>query len=251
MKKSLFFVPACLLITQAQATVLPLASVSVFDGEVSRLLQGEITKGEKNGETIFTLLDPVVIGGTDNGFEITSLTVDFNQDPFIDYGLVVKDFGAPSIFAFSFATPIVPTANPASVSASYSAAFTDSDGAFKVDPVGLDGDGDGIDEIQSFSVFDGSLKNAGVDLGAAYVGGAGSGNPPNEAAGPIAAPLGGAFTGLELDVDFQLTGGGDIYSATGRGEINATPRVPEPGSTLSLLGMAGIGLGVCSRLRRK
>jgi hypothetical protein len=244
---------ACLLVAQSKA--IEIASVAVFDGEQTHILQGRIEEGDKLGETFFTLPEPVLIGGEVDGFMITSLNVTFNQDPSIAYGVAVTDFGAPSLFGFVFATPIFATANPASVRSTFSASFTDAgqNGLFSSTPPVSDPDGDGIDESQTFDVFDGVLKNAGVDIAAAFAfaGAPGTSDSlPAEADGLIPAPAGGPFTGLQLSLFTTLSGGGDIYTANGLGEIVETA-VPDAGSSLALLGMASIGLGALSRFRRK
>jgi hypothetical protein len=253
MRRMLILGSACLLVAQSKA--IQIASVAVSDGEQTQILQGRIEDGTKPGETIFTLPQPVLIGGEVNGFLITSLSVKFNQDPSIAYGVAVIDFGLPSSVGFVFGTPIIATANPASVQSTFSASFTDAgmDGAFSSTPPVADPDGDGIDESQVFEVFDGVLKNAGIDLAAAFAfaGAPGtSGNLPAESAGFIAAPAGGPFTGLQLSLSTTLSGGGDIFTANGLGEIVETA-VPDAGSSFALLGIASIGLGALSRFRQK
>jgi hypothetical protein len=255
MRKTLMLASACLfLVAQSQAVHIPVAIT--VDGQLIESLEGTLEPGDKDGESIFTLAGPTIVGGREDGIQITSLSVVFNEDPFILYALGVVDFGAPSAFGFSFATPILATANPASVRSSYSASYTTPDGSFTFTPPAADPDGDGIDEAQTFEVSDDGgvvFQNAGVDIAAAFasiIAGGTSDTIPAEAAGPIPAPAGGPFNALRLNLNFALNGGGDGFSANGFGEIVASA-VPEAGATLSLLGIASLGLGACSRFRRK
>jgi hypothetical protein len=102
-----------------------------------------------------------------------------DPDPSIAYGLAVIDIGAPSIFGFSFGTPIVPVATPNVMSASLGGSVTDSTG-------------DGVSIIPTGPTLQESevgfpLTNMGLDMGAAFVAGPG---PPLTAYayGPYSVP---------------------------------------------------------------
>ena len=65
--------------------------------------------------------------------------VQLNPDPSIAYGFAVIDFGAPSVFGFSFATPIVPTASPTLVASTLAAGLTDfTDNGIALTPTGAE-----------------------------------------------------------------------------------------------------------------
>jgi hypothetical protein len=175
-------------------------------------------------------------------WEIT-LGGEFNTDPFIAYGIAVVDFGAPTAFGFSFFTPIVPTGPATVVTASLVGGLTDATG-----------DGISITPTVNAPFLQHSYATApattmGVDVGLGFAAGAG---PPGSfygygpfAAGPIPGPV-GVWTGLGVDLDFTLSGGGDIAALTGFSSINT---VPEP-STIAMTVLGLIGL-VGSALRRR
>jgi hypothetical protein len=174
-----------------------------------------------------------------------------DPDPFLGYAIGITDLGAPSVFGFVFATPIVPTSPPGTVTTGFSASLTDGgDGAISITPgaPGVPTDSDGIDEIHV--VTDGfPLTNDGRDLGpgAAFGGGASVHGPFNEV-GPMPGP--GPWTWMQINVTFAGSGGNDFYGLTGSALKVETPSVPEAGSTLMLLSAALAGLvAVRNRIR--
>jgi len=188
------------------------------------------------------------IGGTD-GAILTGLNMTADPDPFLGYAIGVIDIGAPSVFGFSFGTPIVPTGPQSDVSVAFSAALTDGgNGAISITPVapGVPVDGDGVTEIHVAN--DGfPLTNDGHDLGpgAAFAGAPGQAfvhGPFNES-GTIA----GTWTWLQLDVNFSGSGGNDQYGLTG--SLLKVESIPEAGSTLLLTMLGLAGCAVSRRLR--
>jgi hypothetical protein len=198
----------------------------------------------EEGDWELAITEPIDIRGPSGALEaqITSLGALFDQDPFISYGVAVIDFGAPSAFGFAFGTPIVPTSSPGTASASFSASVTDGTSGvvdFIALPPGVPTDG-APDEAQVFNVGL-PLANPGLDLGPTVlgvplVGGSGVVGP-FAASGVLPA---GTFTWLQLDLNFSGSGGGDIYTLNGRGEI--TESVPDAANTFAL---ALFGLGLC------
>ncbi|MBX9585029.1 MAG: PEP-CTERM sorting domain-containing protein [Gemmataceae bacterium] len=166
-----------------------------------------------------------------------SLTVDgtFNPDPAFAYGLVAVDVGAPSLFAFFFGGPIVPTGPGTIVAASIVGGLTD----FTGDGVSL------TPTAANTQVNDLAppLTNAGVDVGGPFAAGAG---PPGSfyaygpfAEGPQAGPA-GTFTSMFVTTSFTLSGGEDIAVLTGFFSVDSAA-VPEPASlALAGLGVAGL-----------
>ena len=161
-----------------------------------------------------------------------SLSGAIDTDPAIDYGFSVTDFGTPSTFTFTFSDPIAFPAGPSVVFGSISGGLDDvtGDGA-SVTPTGT--------KVQESSVGS-PLTNMGVDVGNSMVipatGSAHTQTYGPFNSGPIAGPLpGGPWNTLEATAAFGLSGGGDIFTATGHAEIV----VPEPAS-LSLLAIAAI-----------
>ncbi len=180
-------------------------------------------------------------------WEITSLWFEYDQDPFISYGIAVADFGAPSVFSFVFSTPIVPVVGPNVVKSSLSFSVTDGgNGAVTITalppPAGIPVDLDGNVEFQVATVNDVAWANIGRDVGLtqAFImpqGGSASGAAYNEAgAGPVSW-LG--WNQLRIDLNFQLSGGGDIATINGSATINP---IPEP-SSLLLIGAGLVALG--------
>jgi hypothetical protein len=162
-----------------------------------------------------------------------SLTGTIDTDPAVDYGITVTDFGLPSSFSFTFSDPITFPAGLGVVRSSITGGLNDvgGDGA-SVTPTGT--------KVQESSVGNGGpLTNMGVDIGNSLT--ISSGGPPGTLAayGPfnsssIAGPLpGGPWSTLEATAAFGLSGGGDIFTATGHAEIV----VPEPAS-VSVLAIA-------------
>jgi hypothetical protein len=153
-----------------------------------------------------------------------------DTDPSIDYGIAVTDFGTPSTFSFSFSTPVSVPAGANSVFSSISGSLNDvgHDGA-SITPTST--------FVQTNTVSNGGpATNMGVDVGNSMVllptdpPGTHTYGPFNS--GPIAGPN-GPWNTLTSTAAFSMSGGSDIFTATGHAEID----LPEPAS-LSLLGLA-------------
>ncbi len=195
----------------------------------------EVVEGTgDNAVTFFELATPVKTAD----YEIVGLVAAFKEDPFISYGIAVVDTGAPSAFSFSFNNPVAPQViGPNQVESSMSLSATDG-GTNGVTvtalapPAAIPVDGDGITELQVTTVTDGVVReNIGHDLGGPSVF---FPNPPesntwgpfNE--GPTAGPQSSnGWDNIQIDVNFQGSGGGDIYTLNGRSNINPERNVPE------------------------
>ena len=209
--------------------------VLVINGNPVNLEENSVvlasTEGvDDNVERVYELAAPII---TDE-YEIRNVVVTYKEDPFITYGLAVIDVGAPSTFSFIFATPIIPIIGANVVDSSFSASTTDG-GTNGVTLTALAPtvpvDMDLTEEIQVTTVFDGAVRdNIGLDLGSSAI----LPNPPSSSTvgpfneGPAAGPVSAtAWTELRVDVNFQGSGSGDIYTMNGRSEIIPTPNVPE------------------------
>jgi len=184
--------------------------------------------------TIYKLATPVQTAD----YQIVSLVVAYKEDPFISYGMAVIDDGAPSSFSASFSTAVSPIViGPNQVKSSMALSATDggSDGVSVTALAPLAGipvDGDGITELQVTTVSDGGPRhNIGLDLGGP---GVVFTNPPESDTwgpfnqGPVAGPVSSAgWNNIQIDVNFQGSGGGDIYTLNGRSDIVPAPSVPE------------------------
>jgi hypothetical protein len=160
-----------------------------------------------------------------------------DPDPQILFSGPVIDFGAPSNFSFVFTLPLAPQVNnPSIVRDSFSGSVTNAAGGGVTvtalpPPAGIPVDGDGITEVEVYTLSDDggvTWKNVGLDLMPTTVvplavGGSGSTGAFNE--GPIATIPGGPWTHMRADVNFSLTGGGDIFTFNGSKIL-----VPEPGT---------------------
>jgi hypothetical protein len=166
-----------------------------------------------------------------------SVTGTADYDPSIGYGVAVTDFGAPSIFGFFFASPILPVGTPNTVRSSLAGALTDFTGdGVSLMPTLADADGDTLLELQTSDVT-APLTNMGVDVGTGVSFPAGASGALYAvgpfAVGPQAGPGPGPWTGLQASLGFSLSGNGDIAVLTGFAEILP---IPEP-SALALAGM--------------
>ena len=228
------------LIAGAVAPAMASAVISVpsvglnVDGQ-SYELPRPVPAKDENGKDIWIMEEWKM---ANSEFEIT-LGATLNPDPSIAYGIAVIDLGAPSAFAFFFSTPIVPTGSPNTVSGSVVGGLTDATGnGVSITPTG-----------SSLQINDliAPITNMGVDVGIANVHPA-SGTPGSfftygaYAAGPIAGPGPGPWTGINVSLGFTLSGGGDVAALTGFASIDPTI-VPETSTTLAggalALGVAG------------
>lgn len=214
----------------------PMVQVEVTTGDVREVFEVKLIEGDKGW-------------AFDQSFEADefeiSLDGDLNPDPSIAYGIAVVDFGAPSIFGFSFFTPIVPTGLPTTVSASVAGGLTDFTGdGVSLTPTGA--------SLQSSSVFF-PMTSMGVDVGPAFAAGPGPAGAVHtygpHAAGPTAGPS-GLWTGLGVSTSFALSGGGDVAALTGFASVETRSAVPEYGPGVA--GAIAIGLIlVAGTIRRR
>jgi hypothetical protein len=173
---------------------------------------------------------------------------ELDPDPVIGFGAFVQDFGVASDFSFSFVLPLSPlVSNPSFVKDSLSGSVTNAAGPGVTvtalsPPVGIPTDGDGITEMEVFTLSDDggvTWKNVGLDLGPTVpvplpVGDSGAYGSFNE--GLISTISGGPWTHMRADINFRLSGGSDIFTFNG-----AKTLVPEPGTlVLSLLAISAV-----------
>ena len=155
---------------------------------------------------------------------------ELDPDPSLAFGGSVTNWHSKQLFGFPFFSmplgPAVP--NPSTVFDSLSGSTTNGsapDGGVTVTalaaPLGIPVDGDGILEIQVFTLsdnFGATWKNVGLDAGPTTfipLGPFGSGPYPTSNQGPIATIAGGPWTDMRADINFGLTGGGDVFSFNG------------------------------------
>jgi hypothetical protein len=177
-----------------------------------------------------------------------------DPDPILSFGGAVIDFGAPSSFSFSFVLPLSPLINnPSIVSDSFAGVATNASGpgvtiTALAPPVGIPQDGDGITEVQVYTLSDdggATWKNVGLDQMPTTVvplGVGGSAVVGPFSGGPIATIPGGPWTHMRADVNFQLSGGGDLFAFNGSKVL-----VPEPGS----FGLLLLVMTACAACRRR
>ncbi|MCI0334288.1 MAG: hypothetical protein L0228_13800 [Planctomycetes bacterium] len=172
----------------------------------------------------------------------------FDPDPFIIFSGAVIDAGAPSTFGYTYILPLAPTiSNPSVVLDSLSGSVTNgaAPGGVTVTavapPAGIPVDGDGVAEIQVFTLSDDggvTYKNVKLDSGPTTTtpldsfdsGGYGVYNQ-----GPIATIAGGPWTHMRADINFMLSGGGDAFSFNGAKAFGPPGSIPEPGTLLLAL----------------
>jgi len=203
------------------------------------------------------IVPPNVIVGNDNGIVTFTQGVVFNVDPSIVYGFSVTDFGAPSVFGFTFASPIAPTGPSTDVASSIGAALVDTtDNGLSLTPTGAD--------IQknsaSASGIGGPYTNLGVDVGPSFTTPGGGGIlPVNYTYGPYtegltAGPVGGPFDALKVDLNFMLSGGEDVASFAGSASIIEHSRgagdLPDGGAGIAGLGAMIALVGMHRRSKR-
>lgn len=179
-----------------------------------------------------------------------------DPDPALFFAGVAFDFGGASSFGYTFIMPLVPTySNPSIVRDSFSGSVTNGATAGSVTvtalppPLGIPVDGDAVTEMQVYTLSDDSgatWKNVGLDLGPSAtispLGVFASGVYGDFNEGPIPTIAGGPWTHMRADINFMLSGGGDLFTFNG-----AKLLVPEP----STLALAMLLLGAfCWRWRR-
>jgi len=186
-----------------------------------------------------------------DGFSISQCDVTADEDPFVSYGLAVQNTtSSPMNFSFIFSSDIIPVSDPSVVKSSFGGAVTagESSAPFGVTLTALNPshgviDGDLITEIHVPTVSNDSgltLTNMGVDLGPTF---SYSDSDMTKGIGPYNesgnGPSGGPWNHLQIDVDFNLSGG-DWAVLTGRADINAVP-IPSAVWLLAsgLIGMIG------------
>jgi hypothetical protein len=173
--------------------------------------------------------------------EISSLIFSFKEDPYVDYAIAVKNFGAvPLSFSFTFLTPYA--GGPYFLlDSSHSSSVTDSSPTDGAVTVALDKKGgihtpnlDGVD-----------ILGGALGVGCAPVGAKGFSAACEAPAGVVGLPVATLAAGtLSVTVNFTLSPG-DIYTANGRVEIYNNP-IPEPSTYAMAIG----GLGLLLAVRR-
>jgi hypothetical protein len=159
-----------------------------------------------------------------------------DPDPVISFANSVIDFGAPSSFSFSIVMPLSPVVtNPTTVFDSLTGTVTNGNADAGVTvtalapPVGIPEDGDGITELQVFTLSDdggATWQNVGLDAGPTTVVAVPQFNSAPYGTynqGPIPTIAGGPWTHMRADMNFRLSGGGDVFSFGGNKVL-----VPEP-----------------------
>jgi len=177
-------------------------------------------------------------------FSVRVHDVRFDPSRSVAYGIAATAQNGPENFSFTFQGPISIEPNvPNTVTASIVGGLTD-----------FTGDGVSFTPTAGPKVQRSYLYNPytgmGVDVGDAYSHGPGTPgalyayNPG--LAGPIPGPV-GAWTDMELNLDFQLSGNGDIAAMTGYARIDP---IPEP-ATAALLGLGLAVAGLIQHRRRR
>jgi len=171
-------------------------------------------------------------------YEIVNVIINYKEDPSISYAIAIIDTGAPSSFAFTFNSAMNPViAGPNLVRSSMSLSTTDggTDGVVITSlapPAGVPVDSDGVTELQVTTVSDASVRNnIGLDLGGP---GITLPNPPESSTwgpfsegvipGPVSAT---GWDNIQVNVNFQGSGGEDLITLNGRSTIELPPPVPE------------------------
>jgi len=201
--------------------------------------------GKNGGGTLFLIgevEDEAFIFETANGRIVLGGQLD--PDPAIQFVGAAFDFGAPSSFGFTFILPLAPPfSNPSFVFDSFSGSVTNGPAAGGVTvtalapPPGIPDDGDGVVEMQVFTLSDdggATWKNVGLDAGPSTfipLPAFNSGLYGMFNQGPIATIAGGPWTHMRADVNFMLSGGNDVFTFNG-----AKVLVPEPGAIVMVLG---------------
>jgi hypothetical protein len=208
----------------AWASIIPLSlavtadgSVTVFD-ELEGSVDGDIFSGQFSFENENFRLDWYVRG---------------DLDPSISIGLAVADFGAPTVFGFSFFTPVAPTGPPSVVAGSIGGSITDAEG----DNATLSDNGVAIYTARlNGSPFNTLLSapysvSTTVPFSTESIPVADFGLPGVTYPGP-----GVPVTSLGIDIWFGLSGGSDTGAITANLVVLPAPSVPEP-ATMTLFGL--------------
>jgi hypothetical protein len=254
MKRATLLIGLCAMIAFCASSVGRAATISVSIDGVSQSVPNYFVPDEDGDGGVYHI-------GTPDGADFTwatsrgriTLGGELNPDPSLNFAAGVTDMGASSLFSFSFVLPLAPlVSNPSFVFDSLSGSVTNGAAAGGVTvtavapPPIIPLDGDGIDEIQVFSLSDdGGLtwKNVGLDAGPTTFVPLGSNNSGSYGAynqGFIPTIAGGPWTHMRADVNFRLSGGNDTFAFTGVKVIT-----PEPGTfVLALLSIAAL---VCAR----
>ena len=223
------------------ASAVPTAQVSIGGGAPIDIAL------EQDGKIFFT--SGQTINGPDWTVTINSLV--FDPDPSIVYGVsVLNNTGGFLSFAFLFSQSITLTPTPGVVNTSIQGGTTNagSSGSVTINPLapplGIPVDSDGNTEIHVFNLSNANdggatLTNAELDLGPSFTSTVHpSDSYPAINSPEIAGPLNtGNYDFMRLDVNFEVTGGGDRATLSGSARV-----VPEPATAVLIaLGLLGIG----------
>lgn len=179
-----------------------------------------------------------------------------DPDPVLFFNGVAFDFGGASSFGYIFTMPLLPAySNPSIVLDSFSGSVTNGATAGSVTvtalppPAGIPVDGDLVTEMQVYTLSDDggfTWKNVGLDLGPTKtispLAGFASGVYGEFNEGPIPTIAGGPWTHMRADVNFMLSGGGDVFTFNGAKQL-----VPEPSTFVLAMMLLG---AFCWRRRR-
>jgi hypothetical protein len=203
------------------------ASATLTTGDGGVLSQTLTFMGSGGGDTV-ALTGTALLGGGDG--------------PFLVWAVGIVDFGAPSLFQFSFSLPFI--GQFTNLTTSLMGAFGD-----------FDGNGAAVNQLELETSIDGS-EVAGAAITGSCASGPGLVVVQSCLAGltfsglvtPFAAPASGTFG---IDILFTLSGGNDAAALTGMVELlNATFEVPGP-ATLFLLAVGAVAVGALSARRRR
>ncbi|MDX2181261.1 MAG: PEP-CTERM sorting domain-containing protein [Bryobacteraceae bacterium] len=234
-KKLSIFLVIALATTLSAATMGPAVELTVGGTPVA-LSTPEPIKLEDGGQA--WVYDPF---NNDINFEVSSLIFSFKEDPYVDYAIAVKNFGAvPLSFSFTFLTPYA--GGPYFLlDSSHSSSVTDSSPTNGAVTVALDKKG----SIHTPNLDGVDILGGALGAGCAPVGAKGFSAGCEAPAGVVGLPVATLAAGtLSVTVNFTLSPG-DIYTANGRVEIYNNP-IPEPSTYAMAIG----GLGLLLAFRR-